>query len=247
MPAMRRTARDTTRLSVTRDPSTGYTAPTSFTFGPVEFTSGPTVQNPPPIGDFSGQPDLNLGGQVAPSLGSLLEQGGVALCKQFFSESACMAAAGLVTDLVGGGGGPGTGGAGTGLTNCPAGTIMNPKNGVCEAVGSPGDVSTPGGGPTYSGDLPPGAAAAYSVGRINGHPIYRCPKKFVLADPALFGEGVCFHKNVLPNKLRKWPKAPRAKISAHDWKMMRRYGPGGSKQKRVKEIASAAGFSCKKR
>ena len=51
----------------------------------------------------------------------------------------------------------------------------------------------------------------------------------------------------IPNKLRKWPKKARPALSAYDARMMRRYGPGGSKQKSIKKLATDAGFSCKKR
>jgi len=69
-----------------------------------------------------------------------------------------------------------------------------------------------------------------------------CPRGLILGK-----DDLCYAKNSIPNKLRKWPKGPRPAVSAHDRKMMRKFGPGGSKQAAVKRLAMDAGFSCKKR
>lgn len=168
-------------------------------------------------------------------------------------KAVCDAAAALVGGLDGGetgGGKPGSGGGGGGpfdlgalaSGNCDEGFVFNPTLGICEFEGSPGQVTTQG-----TSGLPPGAARAVTVGEIHGRPIRRCPAKFVLADPALFGPGVCFHKSTIPNKLRKWPKTAKPPVTAYDARMMRKYGPGGSKQKSIKKLAGSAGLSCKRK
>jgi hypothetical protein len=47
--------------------------------------------------------------------------------------------------------------------------------------------------------------------------------------------------------VRKWKPRPKAKLSAHDARMMKKYGKGGSKAKTIKALATEAGFSCKTR
>lgn len=132
---------------------------------------------------------------------------------------------------------------------CPQGTVLNPNNGVCEYPGSPGDISTPGGpsGGAVMGVFGAPAVPAQVVGEItrtNGQQtlIRRCPTGLVLGK-----DNLCYAKGSIPNKLRKWPKAPKAPVTAYDAKMMRRYGPGGSKQNSIKKLAGNAGLTCKKR
>ncbi len=47
--------------------------------------------------------------------------------------------------------------------------------------------------------------------------------------------------------VRKWKPRAKAKLSAHDARMMKKYGKGGSKAKTIKALATEAGFSCKTR
>lgn len=47
--------------------------------------------------------------------------------------------------------------------------------------------------------------------------------------------------------IRKWKPRPKAKLSAHDARMMKKYGKGGSKAKTIKTLAQEAGYSCKTR
>lgn len=73
-------------------------------------------------------------------------------------------------------------------------------------------------------------------------PTRRCPPGAVLGK-----DNLCYMKGSIPRQFRKYPPRPKPVVSAHDAKMMRKYGPGGSKQARVKKLATEAGFSCKKR
>lgn len=47
--------------------------------------------------------------------------------------------------------------------------------------------------------------------------------------------------------LRKWKPRAKPVLSAHDKKMMSKYGPGGSKSKAIKGVAQDAGFKCTKK
>lgn len=47
--------------------------------------------------------------------------------------------------------------------------------------------------------------------------------------------------------VRKWKPRAKAKLSAHDARMMRKYGKGGAKAKAIKTLAQEAGYSCKTR
>lgn len=216
---------------------------TTIGIGPIDFDlgigGGGGPGNPPwgggglPGGYGPGNPPPGF--SLEDQARDLLAQGGRALCTRYLPEGVCDALAGLV--------GPGNGNGKGGGTQCEDGTVYNPDLDICVFPGSPGA----GGGGQPAKGLPPGAVRATTVGNIRGRPIRRCPKRFVLADPALFGEGVCFHKATITNKLRKWPKAPRPPVTAFDAKMMRKYGPGGSKQKSIKKLAGNAGLSCKKK
>lgn len=213
---------------------------------------GPMTGIPRPnrlsIGSGGFSIDPNAGTRTSrASIEDLIRLGGMALCRQFFSDEQCRTAGDIADSIVSGGGGGG-GGGGFAPTECTGGTVYNEALDMCVFPGSPG--AGGGGQPIKNGKGVagmPGAVMATTVGEIQNRPIRRCPPKFVLADPNMFGEGVCFHKATIPNKLRKWPKAPRPPVSAFDAKMMRRYGPGGSKQKKIKTLAGNAGLSCKKK
>jgi hypothetical protein len=153
---------------------------------------------------------------------------------------------GLGTEWVAGQLGGGGGGGALVQEECRPGTVR-----VMGKCVSPGDAFpggepfiVPAGGGSVNGGLASqlGGRTPAIVGSVNGNPIRRCQAGWVLAI-----DDNCYHRKILPRQFRKWAPAKRAKISAHDWKMMNKYGPGGSKQKKVKEIAQAAGFACKKK
>jgi hypothetical protein len=132
---------------------------------------------------------------------------------------------------------------------CPAGTVLNQQNGICEFPGSPGDVSTPG-GPSGTGGMGvfgiPNVPAQVvgEITRSNGQQtlIRRCPTGLVLGK-----DNMCYAKGSIPNQHRKWPRAAKPPVSAYDAKMMRKYGPKGSKRNSIKKLAGTAGFTCKNR
>lgn len=142
--------------------------------------------------------------------------------------------------LQGRGGSAGGGGGGGG---CTPPLVRDPTSGVCLFPGSPGEASVTDVTDVTMPDSGIGPLGLFAqptvVGEIQGQPIRRCPRGLVLAR-----DNMCYSKKDLPNRFRKHPKRKKAKISAYDWKMMNRYGPGGSKQQKAKEMAQAAGFSC---
>ena len=75
------------------------------------------------------------------------------------------------------------------------------------------------------------------VGEVNGNPIRRCPRGSVLGK-----DDLCYNK--LPRNFRKWPRAPRAPVTAGDAKAIRR---ADGARGRVKKLAGDVGFTCKKR
>lgn len=147
-------------------------------------------------------------------------------------KEACKAASGAIF----GNGGNGTtqyqpGGT---VSPCPSGTIR-----VGSTCVAPGDVF-PGGDPFT---FPAGGGAvqgAFGLPAIQPaqqqRTRLRCPTGMVLGR-----DNLCYPKQVLPrrSKWRKWRPAPRPKISAAEWKTLRR-------AKRVKEeareVAKEAGY-----
>lgn len=142
---------------------------------------------------------------------------------------------------------PSTGGS---SSNCPPG--QRKVLGVCVNLpfsGAPGagvgTVGTPAHtayGEAVMGAFGIPALVPAQVGEINGAPIRRCPPGAVLGK-----DDLCYMKGSIPRQYRKWAPAAKPPVSAYDAKMMRKYGPGGSKQKRIKGLATDAGFSCKKK
>lgn len=195
----------------------------------------PTFTTFTPIGGSEAPPGTpipgNLGGVEIPGLGVTVQD--------------AVDIGGFLKGLFNGGGGPitdQTGGAG--FAACEPGFVKN-QFGICEFIGSPADVSTgqPGTALSTAVMTPFGLSVpSITVGEIRGNPIRRCPPKLVLGpDNRCYSTG----KGGIQNSQRKWPRAPRATVSAFDAKMMRRYGPGGSKRDSIKKLAADAGFSCK--
>jgi len=159
----------------------------------------------------------------------------------------------------------GLGGGGTsgstpaeGSGPCPQGYQFNARTLQCEEIGLGGAIerTLPGGQTGTMADAY-GQATVGAFGipalvpaqrgttvRSDGttHPILKCPPGAVLGK-----DNLCYMKGSIPRQFRKWKPAAKPVVSAHDAKMMRKYGPGGSKQNRVKKLAQTAGFSCRKR
>ena len=126
---------------------------------------------------------------------------------------------------------------------CPAGTTR--ILGRCLDLEFGGD--TQGEGvfvPEVNGN---GAAAgdtsAVGVPHVPGRvarSVRKCRRGYVLAD---LGNGVrCFHRKLLPNRLRLYPKAQAPALSARDKRMIRKYAKGGTKATQVAELAKDLGF-----
>lgn len=122
---------------------------------------------------------------------------------------------------------------------CQPGFEANKSTGVCEFIGSPGEISTRGGGGATMGMFGAPAVAATIVGEIQGSPIRKCPRGTVLGL-----DDLCYAKGSIPRKYRKWKPARRAPVTAADAAAIRK---AESAKGRVKRLAGAVGFSCKKK
>ena len=93
-----------------------------------------------------------------------------------------------------------------------------------------------------SGAVTPGAFGALSVDPMLMSTVrLRCPTGLVLGkDDRCYAQG----KGGISNSQRKWPKAPRAIMSAQDGKILRK---ADAVRGRVKRVAATAGFTCKKK
>jgi len=102
--------------------------------------------------------------------------------------------------------------------------------------------STLVGPPAPSGAVTAGAFGALSVDPVLMSTVrLRCPTGLVLGkDDRCYAQG----KGGISNSQRKWPKAPRAIMSAQDGKILRK---ADAVRGRVKRVAATAGFSCKKK
>lgn len=152
---------------------------------------------------------------------------------------------GFIEDLLnrsGSGNKPGQGAAtgttnltGTGGGTCPTGTIS--IAGTCVDL-VPGG-ATSGQGlivPGLNGSqLLPGAVAPGAVQTMR----LRCPEGMVLGR-----DNMCYWKQVLPKKFRKWQPAPKPPVSAADAKAIRR---ADAAKNRVKRLATKSGFTCKRK
>ena len=101
-----------------------------------------------------------------------------------------------------------------------------------------------GTGETFAptGPVTPGAFGALSVDPVMMSTVrLRCPTGLVLGkDDRCYAQG----KGGISNSQRKWPKAPRAIMSAQDGKILRK---ADAVRGRVKRVAATAGFTCKKK
>ena len=96
--------------------------------------------------------------------------------------------------------------------------------------------------PIGTGAVTPGAFGALSVDPVMMTSVrLRCPTGLVLGkDDRCYAQG----KGGISNSQRKWPKAPRAIMSAQDGKILRK---ADAVRGRVKRVAATAGFTCKKK
>jgi hypothetical protein len=130
---------------------------------------------------------------------------------------------------------------------CPSGTRMNPTTGICEKVGFVGTVERliPGGATgTAAATVDAfGEAVIGAFGRPALVPAmastmtHRCPRGTILGR-----DNLCYEK--LPREFRKWKPAPKPPMSAKDWKTLQTAERVRAKSK---DIASKAGFTCRKK
>lgn len=140
-------------------------------------------------------------------------------------------------------------------SDCPPGFRANPRTGACEVEGPIGAVQRflPGG---QTGTLPQvqigqempdafGGAVMGAFGKPALQPAQasgvslRCPRGMVLGK-----DNLCYGKNQINAGDRKWRPSKRAKISAAEWRTLSK---ANSVKNKAKEVASAAGFSCRKK
>lgn len=186
---------------------------------------------PPPGGSFPPVTGGGGGGGTGGACGSLPE----------FLQAACRR---IATGGNGGGGGGGGGGQpGTpglvGPTPCPNGTIR-----VGDTCVSPGDLF-PGGAP---GTFPAGGGAvqgAFGLPAMTPAQEQRtrlnCPEGMVLGK-----DNLCYPKAILSrrSRFRKWRPAPRAKITAAEWKTLKK---AARVKDEAKDVAKEAGWAVKKK
>lgn len=208
----------------------GRPSPLSIGIGPVELSVGGGGGPPLPPGVTDDQ--LTLGGQVAPSAVDLIRSGGIAACRQFFSESTCNSVAGIVEGVLGGGGGgsePETGDpaipgfdAGSGTGTCPAGTVRIPFLGC---VNAPGGETTGGGMVISGGEAVNGRYGAAIAPQQRQRTRLRCPRGMVLGK-----DNLCYDH--LPNRDRKWPKARRPLLTGGDLNAITRASQAANRMKK---------------
>ncbi len=124
---------------------------------------------------------------------------------------------------------------------CPEGTIGTPP--ICVDI-------FPGGPTTGEGLFVPavngrGAGTTSAVGtpatpgRV-GRSVRQCPRGHVLAD---LGNGVlCYHRKLIPNSLRLYPKPQAPALSARDKRMIKKYAKGGTKATQIADLAKELGY-----
>lgn len=135
--------------------------------------------------------------------------------------------------------------------DCPPGFRVDPNTGRCLAEGFGGAVQRflPGG---ETGFLPSGPAGpgtglalmgAFGVPAIQPTAVQAqrldCPAGFLLGM-----DNLCYAKGTLPRQFRKWKPSRKPPISAKDWRSLQ---VSERVSKKVKRIASTAGFTCKRR
>lgn len=223
-------------------PPPGINPRRSGGFSGLRLTGDPT--NPGTVGDLGG--GFSGGGNEDSILGGILRD----LGKRAGEE--------LGNRLFGGGGGTsGDSGSSGFAAGCPTGFKRN-ADGQCieEGLGGAARRILPGGGTgtlegmggtAVMGAFGKPAVIPMQVGtrtRNDGvvSPILQCPRSMVLGT-----DNLCYPKSSISRADRKWKPSARPPVSAHDAKMMRKYGPGGSKQNSIKKLATSAGFSCRKR
>lgn len=140
----------------------------------------------------------------------------------------------------------------TARVDCPPGFRANPSTGICEAEGMIGAVQRflPGG---QTGTLPQvnGGAVGYGNAVMGSFGVpalqpaqastvaFRCPPGSVLGK-----DNLCYQKGSIPMQFRKWRPAKKPPISAKDWRALQ---TSARVEKKAKNIAQKAGFSCRKR
>ena len=130
---------------------------------------------------------------------------------------------------------------------CSTGFHWNPSTGQCEKTGLVGAVQRfiPGGatGTAVATSTPFGEAVMGAFGRpalvpaTHSSVTRRCPRGSFLGI-----DDLCYEK--LPREFRKWKPATKPPISAKDWKHLQ---VAERVRDKSKKIATAAGFTCRKK
>lgn len=128
-----------------------------------------------------------------------------------------------------------------GGANCPPGTFQVGQGCVdilaAPIGGAPFIFPANGNGVSSSSTSAVGVASAPAVVARN---VRRCARSHVLAD---LGNGVrCYHRKLIPNGLRLYPKPPRPALTARDKRMIKKYAKGGTKAQSIRELAKELGF-----
>jgi len=152
---------------------------------------------------------------------------------------------GIIGSIIGSGNKPGAG------ADCPPGFRVDVNTGRClkEGVGGFVERILPGGGTGFlpSGPAPAGPGMGLATMGAFGVPAVQpvqgmaqrldCPAGFLLGM-----DNLCYAKGTLPRQFRKWKPSRKPPISARDWRALQ---TSARVEKKVKRIASTAGFTCK--
>lgn len=130
--------------------------------------------------------------------------------------------------------------------DCPPGFRADPNTGLCEAEGVRAGIERllPFG---ETGMLPgrngfgEATVGAFGIPAIVPAQVstaaLRCPPGSVLGK-----DNLCYQPGSITKKFRKWPPGVRPKISAREWRTL---STANTVRSKAKEVAGAAGFTCR--
>jgi len=173
------------------------------------------------------------------------------ICRNLGFGSLCDLGEATIRSLIGGA----QPGGSVPTVKCPEGFVFDARSNTClvDTVRGASERLIPGGatgvmelGAPVVGAFGQPALTPAVVGNITKRdgstgPILRCPSRMVLGF-----DNLCYSKSVLPARSvnRKWKKPTKPPITASQWREIK---GRKSTMDKAKEVATAAGFTCKRR